>query len=253
LAEVTRSLGSLVTLTQHERDGDQAEAHKAADMHFSRFLCLCPATGEELIYAGNHWLANGRLSNRRGTGIQGAMSQSEQDPTVFDLFAGFFMVGVCGFGGVLPWARRMIVEQRKWLSPMEFTDMLGLCQFLPGGNIMNVTIALGSRFRGVAGATAAFLGLMTAPVAIVIGLGVIYDQYADLPPVRRAFVALAAAAAAYLFANAWKIAAPLRGRPLAIVIVVLTVTAIAVLRLPLPAVLPVLALTSTILLWRFRA
>ena len=57
---------------------------------------------------------------------------------------------------------------------------------------------------------------MTAPVAIVIGLGVVYDQYADFPPVRRAFVALSAAAAAYLLATAWKIAAPLRGRPLAI-------------------------------------
>ena len=99
------------------------------------------------------------------------MSETRPDPTVFDLFAGFFMVGVCGFGGVLPWARRMIVEQRKWLTPAEFTEMLGLCQFLPGGNIMNVTIALGSRFRGVPGAIACFLGLMTAPVAIVIGAG----------------------------------------------------------------------------------
>ena len=135
------------------------------------------------------------------------MSETRPDPTVFDLFAGFFMVGVCGFGGVLPWARRMIVEQRKWLTPAEFTEMLGLCQFLPGGNIMNVTIALGSRFRGVPGAMACFLGLMTAPVAIVIGLGAIYDQYADYPPVRRAFVALSAAAAAYLLASAWKIAA----------------------------------------------
>jgi chromate transporter len=171
---------------------------------------------------------------------------------MFDLFAGFFIVGVCGFGGVLPWARRLIVDQRRWLTQPEFTDMLGLCQFLPGGNIMNVTIALGARFRGVPGAIAAFLGLMTAPVAIVIGLGVIYDQYADMPPVRRAFVALSAAAAAYMLATAWKIAAPLRGKKLAIAIAVCTFVAIAVLRLPLLAALPVLAIGSTALLWRFR-
>jgi chromate transporter len=171
---------------------------------------------------------------------------------MFDLFAGFFIVGVCGFGGVLPWARRLIVDQRRWLTQPEFTDMLGLCQFLPGGNIMNVTIALGARFRGVPGAIAAFLGLMTAPVAIVIGLGVIYDQYADMPPVRRAFVALSAAAAAYMLATACKIAAPLRGKKLAIAIAVCTFVAIAVLRLPLLAALPVLAIGSTALLWRFR-
>lgn len=180
------------------------------------------------------------------------MSETRANPTVFDLFAGFFIVGVCGFGGVLPWARRMIVEQRQWLTSAEFTEMLGLCQFLPGGNIMNVTIALGSRFRGVPGAIACFLGLMTAPVAIVIGLGAIYDQYASYAPVRRAFVALSAAAAAYLLASAWKIAAPLRGRPLAIALAALTFAAIAILRLPLLAALPVLALASSALLWRFR-
>lgn len=181
------------------------------------------------------------------------MTETRPNPTVFELFAGFFAVGVFGFGGVLPWARRMIVEQRKWLTPGEFTEMLGLCQFLPGGNIMNVTIALGSRFRGVPGAVACFLGLMTAPVAIVIALGAIYDQYADLPPVRRAFVALSAAAAAYLLASAWKIASPLRSRPLAVAVAVCTFVVIAILRLPLPAAMPVLAIGSTLLLWRFRA
>jgi hypothetical protein len=39
----------------------------------------------------------------------------------------------------------MVVEQKHWMSATEFTDMLGLCQFLPGGNIMNVTVALGAR------------------------------------------------------------------------------------------------------------
>lgn len=181
------------------------------------------------------------------------MPDTRPAPTVFDLFAGFFTVGICGFGGVLPWARRMIVEQRRWLTQAEFNEMLGLCSFLPGGNIMNVTIALGSRFRGIPGAAACLLGLMTAPVAIVICLGVVYDRYAELPPVRRAFVALSAAAAAYLLASAWKIASPLRGRPLAIAIAACTFVALAVLRLPLAAAMPVLAIGSSLLLWRFRA
>ena len=180
------------------------------------------------------------------------MSDAPAPPSLAALFLGFFTVGMYGFGGVLPWARRMIVEQRRWLTASEFTDMLGLCQFLPGGNIMNVTIALGSRFRGIPGALACFLGLMSAPVAIVIGLGVLYDRYADLPPVRHAFVALSAAAAAYLLASAWKIAAPLRGQTLAIGIAAVTFVVIAVLRLKLLAAMPVLAIGSTLLLRRFR-
>src|ERR1019366_7010210 len=98
-------------------------------------------------------------------------------PTITGIFTGFFMVGVRGFGGVLPWARRTIVEERKWLSAAEFAEVLGLCQFLPGGNIINVSVAVGARFRGVPGAVAAVMGLMLAPVAIVIGLGAIYDQF----------------------------------------------------------------------------
>ncbi len=176
-----------------------------------------------------------------------------ETPSTWSLFAGFFAVGVCSFGGILPWARRMIVEQRKWLTPVEFTEMLGLCQFLPGGNIMNLTIALGSRFRGIHGAAACFLGLMMAPVAIVIGLGVVYDRYSDFPPVRHAFVALSAAGASYVLASAWKIASPLRGRPLAIGIAVCTFAVIAVLRLPLAVAMPLLAIGSSLLLRRFRA
>ena len=190
---------------------------------------------------------------RRGGVMGWEMSGERAPPSVFDLFAGFFMVGICGFGGVLPWARRLIVEQRKWLTAPEFSEMLGLCQFLPGGNIMNVTIALGSRFQGVAGAVAALVGLMAAPVAIVIGLGALYQEYSEVPAVRRGFVALAAAAAGFLVASAWKIALPLRGRKLAILAAVCTFVAIAVLRLPLAVAMPVLALASTLVLWRFEA
>jgi len=174
-------------------------------------------------------------------------------PSTGALFAGFFIAGLCGFGGVLPWARRMIVEQRKWMTPAAFAELLGLCQFLPGGNVMNLSVALGSRFRGIRGALACLVGLMAAPVAIVIGLGVLYDRYGDLPPVRHGFVALSSAAAAFMLSNAWKIAQPLRGRYLAIAIAVCTFVAIAVLRLPLGIALPLLALGSSLLLWWFRA
>ncbi len=174
-------------------------------------------------------------------------------PGVVDLFTGFFMVGVRGFGGVLPWARRTIVEERKWLTATEFGEVLGLCQFLPGGNIMNVAIAVGARFRGVAGAVAAILGLMVAPVAIVIALGAVYDQYADHPVVRRAFAALAAAASAFVLTASLKIAAPLRGRWLPIGLTCVTFVATAVFRVPLPVAMPLLAVLSILVLWRFEA
>jgi len=177
------------------------------------------------------------------------MSDTTTRPSVTDLFLGFFTIGVFGFGGVLPWARRLVVEQRRWMTAAEFTDLLGLCQFLPGGNIMNLTIALGARFHGPLGSAAAFFGLMTGPVTIVVLLGMIYDRYRDLVFVQRGFAALAAAAAAFVLAAALRIATPLRGQPLGIAIAAVTFAAIALLRLPLMIALPVLAAASTALMW----
>ena len=94
-------------------------------------------------------------------------------PSVGALFMGFLEVGLMGFGGVLAIARRMLVESRRWLTPAEFTDLLALCQFLPGGNIMNLSVAVGLRFRGWRGAVAAITGLMAVPCAIVIVIGII--------------------------------------------------------------------------------
>jgi chromate transporter len=42
----------------------------------------------------------------------------------------------------------MIVERRRWLTDPEFVELLGLCQFLPGRNIINLSVALGMKFRG---------------------------------------------------------------------------------------------------------
>ena len=124
------------------------------------------------------------------------------------LFVGFLLVGLCGFGGVLPWARRMVVEQRRWMSATDFTDLLALCQFLPGPNVINVSVALGQRFFGLSGAIAAFVGLMAAPMVVVILLGLIYTRFADVPAVRHLFVGLAAAASGLVLATSLKIAAP---------------------------------------------
>src|SRR4051794_29801895 len=68
--------------------------------------------------------------------------------TVAALFLAFLKMGLSGFGGVLPWARRGLVEERGWLTEQEFAETLSLCQFLPGPNIVNVSIHVGARFQG---------------------------------------------------------------------------------------------------------
>src|SRR5437879_11011738 len=97
-----------------------------------------------------------------------------------ELFVGFLKIGLSGFGGVMPFARRMIVEQRRWLSELEFLDVLSLSQFLPGPNIVNVSIIIGRRFQGVTGAAAAYAGLLLMPLAIVLVLASVDAECTEL-------------------------------------------------------------------------
>ncbi|WP_090693376.1 chromate transporter [Paraburkholderia phenazinium] len=154
-------------------------------------------------------------------------------PTVSEIFSGFLGLGLISFGGALPLARRAIVEQRRWLSASDFTDLLGLCQFLPGGNVINLSVAIGMRFRGLPGALAGLLGLIAGPSLVVIGLGVLYEHTQSDPHIRHLFAGLAAAAAGLLIAMAVKIVLPLWRKPVAAVIAVLGFVAIALLRFPL--------------------
>lgn len=173
-------------------------------------------------------------------------------PTCAQLFTGFLGLGLIGFGGVLPLARRMLVEDRRWLTPEEFTDLLGLCQFLPGGNIINMSVAVGMRFRGWRGALASIFGIIAAPTVIVICLGVVYDRYRDEPQVQALFAGLAAAAAGLLISLAWKVMRPLLGQPWALAVVAAMFVAIALLRMPLLATMLCLAPLSILISWRMR-
>ena len=161
------------------------------------------------------------------------MPEQAEAPGLAALFAGFFGIGIVGFGGVLPWARRMMVDQRRWVGAAEFNDMLALCQFLPGPNIVNLSVATGARFRGVPGSLACVLGLLAAPMAIVIGLGGVYGEYGHIPVVARAFGGLAAAASGLVVAMAVRIAAPIRRHWAGIAVAAAAFVLIALVRAPL--------------------
>ena len=67
------------------------------------------------------------------------------------------------------------------MTAEEFNAQLGLCQFLPGPNVINLAVVVGKRYQGVAGAIVAPLGLLAGPFAIVLLLAMLYDRYGSLP------------------------------------------------------------------------
>jgi chromate transporter len=181
----------------------------------------------------------------------GATSRSANPPELFELFLGFLAISLSGFGGVLPWARRMLVERRQWLNEREFAEALALCQFLPGPNIVNMAVIVGSRFRGVAGALSAFTGLVGVPLVIMMVCGALYVRYGELQTLRGALAGLAAGAAGLLVAMAMKMALPLvrEGQAAPLVFALAGFVAVGVLRMPLYWVVLVLAPLSIAWCW----
>ena len=171
-------------------------------------------------------------------------------PGVRQLFWAFFQIGISGFGGVLPWARRVLVEKRRWLSEDQFTDALSVCSVLPGPNIVNMSVSLGAKYAGARGAIACFGGLMLAPFVIVLALGIVYTGYGQIPQVESAFRGMSAVGAGLLVASGLRLASSPRLRNALSLFGVAMFVLIALVRVPMIAALAVLGPGAVYLAWR---
>jgi chromate transporter len=160
-------------------------------------------------------------------------------PGLTALFVAFAKMSLAGFGGVLVWARRGIVDQHKWMTAEEFNETFALCHFLPGPNIVNFTMVFGSRFRGIAGGVAAFAGLVGPPVVIMTILGMLYQRFGEIEVLRRILAGVSCAAVGLLIAVVFRMMMPLIRKRDVVGLVVLAAVfvAIGLLRLPLATVL----------------
>lgn len=164
------------------------------------------------------------------------------NPSLLELFAAFATVAVMAFGGALPWARRMLVEKKNWMTAEEFNDAFALSQFLPGPNVINFAVVFGSRFRGPAGGIVALTGLLGPPVVFVIILAALYARYGEIEALARTLAGVTAAAAGLFLGMTVKMATPIvtSKSVRAIAFALAAFLAIGVLRWPLPQVLVVL-------------
>jgi chromate transporter len=178
-------------------------------------------------------------------------SPSDPSPTLLELFVAFALIALCGFGGVLAWSRRMLVEERKWMTAEEFNDAYALCQFLPGPNVVNLSVVFGRRIRGLLGAAVASAGLLGPPFVIVSVIGFVYARFGEIAALQRMLIGVAAAAVGLVLGTCAKMALPLlRDRfGIAPLIVLATFASVGVLRWPLPWALAVLVPLSIAIAW----
>ena len=70
------------------------------------------------------------------------------------VFAAFLRLGLTSFGGPvahLGYFRNAFVERRRWLDDATYTDIIALCQFLPGPASSQVGITIGILRAGLPG------------------------------------------------------------------------------------------------------
>ncbi len=148
-------------------------------------------------------------------------------------------MSLSGFGGVLYWARRVLVERRRWMTAEEFNEAFALCHVLPGPNIVNLSVVFGARFRGIPGAVVAFVGLLGPPTAIVTVLAMLYGRFGGDDALQRTLHGISCAAIGLFIATLLKMMGPLaRQRAFyAVPVIAAIFLAIGVARWPLPYVL----------------
>jgi len=174
-----------------------------------------------------------------------AAEQTTASPvTLGALFGEFFKVSLLGFGGGVAYAHRRVVENRLWLSEAEFADVLTLCQFMPGPNVVGIAICVGAKTRGAAGALGAFAGFVLVPGAIGFALALFYLGQTRIPLVQHVLSGVSAAAAGLIIATGLRLLKRHWRDPRAFAIAGLAFAGLAVGKFPLLLVLAILTPVS---------
>src|SRR5712692_9965549 len=157
--------------------------------------------------------------------------------TLAALFGEFLRASLTGLGGGPVWVRHAVVVRRRWISDAEFADILSLCQFMPGPNVVGIAVCVGEKLRGGFGALAALGGFLVIPWAIGFSLGTLFLEYAHLPLLRNILGGISATAAGLLIATGIRLLLPHRRRPAAVLFSAAAFGLMAFAKLPLLFVL----------------
>jgi chromate transporter len=168
------------------------------------------------------------------------------------LAATFAKIGLMSFGGALSgWMYREVVQRRQWLGEEEFLGGLALGQIMPGANVANLSLFIGQRLRGGAGALAALLGMLLPPMVLVVLLAAAYLRLADIAWLHRMVGGVAAAAIGLTAMVGIRATRRVERRPAPLAVLLAIFLAVGVLHWPMVPV--VLAVTPASLAFAYLA
>ena len=158
------------------------------------------------------------------------------------IFRVFALIGVTSFGGgIVAYLRRALVDKEKWLDEDGFMAALEISQTLPGLNSTNMSVIVGRKLRGAAGATVAVLGMILPGALVVTVLGFAYVALRHDPKVAVVLTGVAAAAVGLLLQVTLKIGWKSLIRPKDLVFVVVVFVLVGILHVSLVVTLVTVA------------
>ena len=126
------------------------------------------------------------------------MGQAETStkPSFGEALALWGRIGILSFGGPagqIALMHRLLVEERRWIAEERFLHALNFCMLLPGPEAMQLATYVGWRLHGTLGGLAAGILFVLPGALIVLGLGIAYAYYGQVPVVEAAFLGIKAA------------------------------------------------------------
>ncbi len=127
---------------------------------------------------------------------------------LFDLFYIFARIGGFTFGGgyaMLPMLQKEVVEKREWATQEELMDYYAIGQCTPGVIAVNTATFIGCKIKGIPGAIAATLGVVT-PSIVIVGIIVAFiSGFQEIEIVQHAFAGIRAAVVALIASSVIKL------------------------------------------------
>jgi chromate transporter len=143
-------------------------------------------------------------------------SARPQPESLKDLFFSFTLLAIQGFGGVLAYMERELVERKKWLTRAEFVEEWAVARTMPGPPALNLSIMVGSRYFGLRGAIVSIAGMFLLPSFTIALMALAYARFGTDPHVIDALRGMGAVAAGLFIATGLKLLTALKTNPLGV-------------------------------------
>jgi chromate transporter len=109
---------------------------------------------------------------------------------LLEIFTTFAGIGALTFGGgyaMMPLLQKSVAQKRNWATPEEIMDSYAVAQCLPGIIMVNTSMLLGHKKKGIPGMLAAGLGVVTPSIVVIVIIAAFIGRFLEYEWVRHAF------------------------------------------------------------------